>query len=448
MNTPANNPFNLIHRDFFSQQISHVVGIFLYTTALIFILKDYASVEWKIYRFDYIPMGLIEYFSLAIYLALTGYAVPRRIQSPSSLILIFVLILVVIPAGICLMAMEIAGTPKSFETLAAIGLSFAGACLLNRNAASSLNEARRLPHRALVPAMVLVNATLLIYLIYRFGDIMSFASLDSLYEQRQKGSADNFIDGYAQAYSQYVLSTGLIAFGLYRKNIPLILFGFTGSIINFMITAEKSGFLYPFFICALYFIVKSSHGFFKSAAFIMIFISGLLFFSIKMYTQNSIAEFIAWYVGIRTTMSTGSFIVQYMEFFSSRGFTYFSHIRGIGEFIATPSQYANDARWPALGVIIGEDHFGFSRLNANANFIASDGIASLGIAGIPVIFFIFSLYLKILDKSAQGIGSISLVLLLPFALTLSNGSLFTLMTSFGGIFWVIIMNNTFVKRKL
>lgn len=146
-------------------------------------------------------------------------------------------------------------------------------------------------------------------------------------------------------------------------------------------------------------------------------------------------------------MTPGSFIVQYMDFFSHRGYTHFSHIRGIGSVIGTPSQYANDGRWPALGLIVGEDHFGFLRLNANASFVASDGIASFGIIGIPVVFFLVALYLRVLDKSAHGIGGVALVILLPFTLTLSNGSIFTLLTSFGGIFWVIIMRFVFVEGQ-
>lgn len=146
-------------------------------------------------------------------------------------------------------------------------------------------------------------------------------------------------------------------------------------------------------------------------------------------------------------MTPGSFIVQYMDFFSNRGYTHFSHIRGLGAVIGTPSQYANDGRWPALGLIVGEDHFGFLRLNANASFVASDGIASFGIIGIPIVFCLVALYLRVLDKSARGIGGVSLVLLLPFTLTLSNGSIFTLLTSFGGIFWVIIMRFAFVEGQ-
>ena len=97
--------------------------------------------------------------------------------------------------------------------------------------------------------------------------------------------------------------------------------------------------------------------------------------------------------------------------------------------------------------MVGEDFIGFPKLNANANFVASDGIASLGLIGIFVSFLIFSIILKVFDYVGRGIPkTLLLPLLLSIALTLTNGSALSVLTSTGGFLWMLVFRYAFMRK--
>jgi hypothetical protein len=286
---------------------------------------------------------------------------------------------------------------------------------------------------------------LIAFLVYIFGSIMSFSNLDDIYYQRSKGAASNFIEGYAQTYLQYVLATGLLAIGLYSRNIFFMLFALIGSIICYMITAEKSGLMYPIFIIALFSIIRAQSNIVSSTYFVALIFSIIMYFSSLFYQSSSIANFVSWYFGMRSIFIPGAFITYYFDYFSTGSFTNFSHIRGIDMIVPTPSEFVNDPRWPSIGLIVGEEYLKVRNMNANASFIASDGVASLGYLGVAISFFMFGCFIKLLDYVCRGISlDLSLCLLLPICLTLTNGSLFTVLTSFGGIFWILVFKYAFV----
>lgn len=445
MTDRANQPFNL--DDMYAAMI-RIVCSSLYFVAIVLLLRDYAAVEWGIYRIHYDAIDSYDVVAATIFITVAATVVPRRIYSPSSLFLIICYLFVIIPAAVCLLAMDGGSGVNRYTTLFAILFAFVVSALFSRSAGEEVwtVEDRR-PVALLGPGLMILSGLLLIFLFYRFGSIMSFAGLDNLYEQRERGDAANFIEGYAQTYSQYVLSTGLFAFGLYRKNIVYVMFGLLGSLTNFAITAEKAGVMYPVFIACLFAALASRKRILVSINAIMLALSLILIVATYTRYESSISDFICWYLGTRTVLTPGLFIAHYTDFFFDRGYTYFSHIRGLNLFIPIPVQYASDPRWPAIGLMVGEDFIGFPKLNANANFVASDGIASMGLIGIFVSFLIFSIIFKIFDYMGRGIPKrLLLPLLLSIALTLTNGSALSVLTSTGGFLWMIIFRYAFVRQ--
>lgn len=423
-----------------------IVGIFcsaIYFAAVTLMLRNYAAVEWGIYRIHYGSIDLDDLVAITLFVVLGGAFVPRSIESPSSLFLTICYLFIVIPAGVCLTGMDSGSGINRYYTMFFVLLGFLVASLICKRGESN-EELGREPSLFFGPVL-LVGAILLLFFLYlRFGSVMSFVSLDNLYEQRERGSAQNFIEGYAQTYSQYVFSTGLVAFGLFRKNLAYVSVGLVGSIMNFAITAEKSGLMYPVFILALYFALSSGRKILYSSFFVMMLLSVVLFVSALTWEYSSVSDFVCWYFGTRTVLTPGIFIAHYTDFFFDRGYTYFSHIRGLNFFLPIPVQYLSDGRWPALGLIVGEDFIGFPKLNANASFVASDGIASLGQPGIIVAFLIFAAIMRALDWAGRGVPNrLLLPLLLPIALTLTNGSALSVLTSTGGIFWIVMLRYAF-----
>lgn len=418
-----------------------------YFIAIALLLRDYAAVEWTLYRIYYDSINSWDILFAILYLIFSSLLIPSRIESPSSLFIIIVYLFIYIPAGVCLLSMDGEQTINRYITLICISLSFCLSIFFTQIKTHAEIDSSRSPVVSLGPFLLILSCLLLAFLYYRFGSVMSFATLDNLYEQRARGAANNFIEGYAQTYSQYVLSTGLLALGLYQKNLVYIAIGFLGSIVNFSITAEKAGLMYPLFILLLYLALKSKSKIFISIYFIMPILSIILLFSI--YTRDIIyfSEFISWYLGTRSILTPGLFITYYTDFFFERGYTYFSHIRGFSSFVPIPSAYVSDPRWPLIGIMVGEDFIGLARLNANASFVASDGIASIGTIGIFFAFTVFSLIIRIFDSLGRGIpNELLLPLLLSIALTLTNGSALSVLTSTGGFFWMLLLKFAFAEN--
>lgn len=419
------------------------VGIYIYV--LLKFLSDYAAMEWPQYGYSYDGLSLFEAILLLLFTIITSACVPKYINSPSSLSIIILYLFVVIPAAACSVVMNPTGMSNYAAILILITLCFSITCIFFSKNYNYIYKKREVP-----PFFTYFLATfsfiLMILLIYRFGSIMSFSDLDELYDQRAAGAATNLLEGYAQTYLQYVFSTGLLAIGLYYRNVLTIITAILGSMISFMITAEKAGIMYPIFITALYYILSSRVNFFRSINFIILVFSTTIFFSTILFPISSIADFIAWYFGMRTILFPGTFILYYSDFFSSVSFTYFSHLRGFALIVPAPGEFVSDPRWPSLGLIVGEELIKIKNMNANANFIASDGVASMGYIGIVISFALYGGFLRLVDAVCRDIDlRLSLCILLSLFLTLTNGSLLTALTSFGGIFWVVIFKYIFVS---
>lgn len=421
----------------------------IYAFSIKAVLSDFAAPNWPIFSFPYDPPSLFGYLFLIISLSVSAIFVPKILDSPSSLILSFIYVFIIVPMNVACICMEQFSTKNYYILTSFVVFCYILTCSANSalKAQASSNDIVRLEVPAFKWMLGFGFAILGSYLIYRYNDIMELVGLNSLYEQRARGKASNLFDGYAQTYSQYVFSTGLVAFGLYKKNRVFAFAGLLGAVLSYSITAEKAGILFPFFICGLYFMISSSKKIFHSTLIFMISFSVINILSAELYSFSSILEVFAINFGTRSTVLPGVFTFHYYEFFSARGFTDFAHIRGVNIFVPPPDSFSGDARWPVLGVILGEDYIGYPELNANANFVAFDGIASYGLAGVIVPFVVLFGIIRAFDHVTRGVPlQLCLPLLAPIALTLSNSSVFSVLTSFGGFFWMIVFSAMFVAR--
>ncbi|MNQ31954.1 hypothetical protein D3C85_453370 [compost metagenome] len=92
-----------------------------------------------------------------------------------------------------------------------------------------------------------------------------------------------------------------------------------------------------------------------------------------------------------------------------------------------------------LGRILAERMFHVES-NSNASIFATDGAASLGPLGVIVISILLSIWLIMLDRvSRKWDRRFVLPLFLPIAFALVNVSFFTMLTSFGGLFWILFL---------
>lgn len=419
----------------------------IYVYSLLNLLARYASVQWDVYGYSYGGIDFLD--SIALITALTAwvFVLPKKIDRPSSFILIIVYIFVCLPAIVAMVGFENMLEKNRYILLVALVLGFGISCLLIRGfEKNDLNVTREYSSKFIL-LLILSWYICLASMLYSSIGIMSFAGLDSIYEQREIGAAKNLFEGYVQTYFGYVFSPALLTIGLQKKKYIYIVLGCLGAVLLYLVTAEKAVITYPIFIAALFHMLKNKNKLYSTAVFILLIFSIFLLFGAFFHESFETAEFIAWYLGVRTLLTPGAFIVHYADYFSETGYTYFTHISGVSNFIDIPTQYLASARWPSIGHLVGEDYLNIPTLNANANFMASDGIASAGIVGLFFSLILFAIFLIILDRVAKGVSAtISLPILLPIALTLTNGSLFTVLLSFGGLFWIISFKLFFDKH--
>lgn len=432
-----------------SSSATMMLASILYAVSLMYCLAEFASVEWSMYGFTFGEVGILDALILIFVLLVWAIVMPKRISKASSMFLVITHAFVCIPSAVMTVSLNSGNEGHYYPLLIMLGTSFALTCLASRSLHWPTKPRESAP---LVIKLVFVAwCVSFILMVLIFGAIMDFPSLAEIYLQRELGKANNAFEGYLQTYFGYVFSPTLLILGLARKNYLFVIAGWSGGIVLFMVTAEKAVFMYPIFVSALYIVLRSRSGMPLNGYNLYVILSILLIFSTLFFSQSDIAKFIANFIGTRSLLTPGLFVPLYYDYFGEVSYTFGSHISGISSLIDGPMQLTSQHRWPSIGHLVGEDHIGITGLNANATFIASDGIASFGLQGIFFSFLIFSLFLFAIDYSSRGVPlDISLPILLPLALALTNGSLFTVCLSFGGFFLIFFFAYLFkpANKKL
>lgn len=280
---------------------------------------------------------------------------------------------------------------------------------------------------------------LLAILLANYHGIMSIRGLGSIYEQRSLGKASSLLLGYAQTYFGYVLSVALIALGLFNQRIFLVALGWSGCLILYAITAERTIFLLPVLLFFVYKLACYKKQFLL--LFIFLAMSSLYFDFIALYGDSSkLTKDVGFYYLTRVVATPGLFYINYQDYFREVGYTYFSHIKGFNLFIDVPVNFKVDPLYPELGRIVARDVHHINS-NSNASFLSTDGVASLGNFGVVLVSIFMSLVLFFLNiMSSRWPKKFVLPLMAPIALLLTNGSLFTALISFGLLFWILIFS--------
>lgn len=434
------------YRQAFSSPVSLFLASIVYAATLAYCLAAYAAVEWAEYGFSFGEVSVLDTGVLCIVLVVWAAVLPRRIHRPSSLFLIVIYLCVCLPAAVAMVGLEGPSDSFYYPLLSSLGFGFTVACLVARS--FPWRGVSRKDAKPLLPFLFLAWVACLVVLLVSFGSVMSFSGLDDIYAQREQGKAGNLFEGYVQTYFGYVFSPAMLAFGLVRKNYFLVIAGIVGSVVLYMITAEKAVIMYPIFMIFLYLAMRFNASLFLIPSFIALVISALLFFATLFYSDSAIASFVAWYLGIRSLLVPGVFLTHYSNYFGDYGYTLATHITGVNLLMDTPMNFSSHPQWPSIGHLVGEDYLGIPTLNANANFIASDGVAAFGLFGVLFAFLLFAIFLVAFDKCSRGVDKrLVLPLLLPLALMLTNGSLFTAFLSFGGFLFLTVFFFFFKKHQ-
>lgn len=407
------------------------------TYALLFIwaYEHYISVRWHYFLLTFRGLELSSYVMIVLQTAVVAAFMPDKVARPSALILWFLFAFVHVPSLV--VSYSVASAPSDYEpVLLAMTTVLAVAGLMSSRAPAAATpriEPSSFVRRAFEVVWVLVSLSL----IAKYYPIMSLAGLNDVYEQRALALENTGgMFSYVRAYYSGVLTPALLAYGLfYRRPLDTIL-GLIGSILAYMIAAQKMVLIIP----ALMILFRFSHQLGRyHTAYYTSSLAALTGLCALLVNHNPAVRAFADIVLMRAMALPGAFVSQYQDYFRLTGYTWWSHARGISLIVPAPAAHATDPQWPELGRIVGGAYYGFSRgMNSNANLFVADGIAAAGWFGVLVIGAVMIAWLRVMDAACREWNSGFVVLvLIPVAMALTNGQLTTVLLSFGGAFWTL-----------
>lgn len=427
-------------------RIINLVASLAYLLLFFLTYQSYLSVEWGYTGLLYRAMTNGEWAFVIAAVSVTALMLPPRLASPSAIIIWMLCIFVQVPT---LLITFMIGERPSADYMPALGAMTAIVCLasfLSSRNSHLIRDEDPTPDPKFIVISTMVFGAASVILYYQFSEILSFSALDDVYYQRFVASEiGGGLIGYLRTHYAYVFSPVMIAIGLskrgYRFLVPV---GIIGSILTYMIDASKIVLIVPIVVIAFHII--GSYRNYRT----YVFTGGIAFLTAicsVLTSQLSIIKILADLVLLRSIAIPAQTFAQYADLFSMRGYTWWSNVRGINLFVPPPSAYASDPRWPVLGQIVGAEFYGFdSRMNANANLFVGEGVAAGGAVGVLVIGLFFVAWIQALDRAARGWNRHFVVLIsVSMGLALTNTHLSTLLLSFGGFLWLIVL--AFYKPK-
>lgn len=416
-----------------------IASALIYSASLLFAYKTYLYPVWGYYGFSFSEPSAhtIAYSCLGI--LITSSVLPTSLNRPSSVTLLFLYAIVYVPSLVVTACLSGDSISRHSGILTSLTVAIAFSGLVSRLRTIPRRSSNGQPSRKLLLALVIAWVFMVLLNVATYYSIMSFATIETMYEQREAGTSKNYLIAYVQSLFSSVFSPALFSIGLIYRNWIFIFMGVVGSLVIYSITAQKTILLLPIVIYLFYRLQSSRIRLINNISTPLLILS-LITFASSLFHENSVfAALLAAMLVFRTIAIPGLTFSQYHDFFSQHGFTWWSHVKGFSLLIPPPNSLALNHLWPALGYLIGEHVYGREDLNANANLFSGDGVAAAGGLGVLLIGLVFALWLRLLDKISEKWDTrYASLAILPFAISLTNGHFFTSLLSFGGIAWLVL----------
>jgi len=382
--------------------------------------------------------GFIEFAAVSLFIGIAVMIMPLRISNVSSVFLIILLCFLYLPVLVISLGHSRLEMSQTLSMVIASGISY---FLINIISKVSHNANSLDVEQVIVLSRWLVAlwGVACVIFCYVFWEIMSFRGLDEIYLQREMGQASNRASGYLQIYFGYFLSVVLFACGIYLKSKIYIIIGLIGCVLLYMVTAERTVFMLPLLVYAVHYAAMRPSSFVYIFSFFLI-ASAAVFVSVELFYRESPFFYdLGFYYLARVVAIPGVFYEQYYGFFNSVGFTNYSHVTVLSNIFSPDTYFQGDPFYPQLGKIVARDVHHINS-NSNASFLATDGAAAFGFLGVLLISLLLSIYLLLLDYLSNGWPLAFIApAISPLAFVLTNGSVFTVLLSFGGLLWLLIL---------
>lgn len=420
-------------------RVALIAASLLYAAVLYQSHAGYLNATWDYYGFTHFAFDLRDGLMVALLVVVGALFAPRTLGRPSSVFLLMLYAVVYVPTMVVTGGISPDSMERHASILWALAAAFAIACVAVRLQPMREGVEGGVPSRRFNAILLLAWGVACLVLVALYWSVMQLVGEEQLYAQRAAGASTGVVVGYTQTYFANVINPALIAIGLVKKRKALVLIGLAGCIVMFMINAQRTVLITPLAILGLYLLLTRRSALLRSTSFLVTLLAGAVATINATWQSSSLALALGQYLVFRTLAVPGRTLSQYYEVFSLGGYTWWSHVRGVSAIVTAPAHYANDPKWPALGYFIGDWFYVSPDFNINAHLFSGDGVAAAGPLGIVVTGVALAAWLLVLDRASRGWNrDLVLLLVLPVAITLTNGPLFTILLSFGGLFWTLL----------
>lgn len=422
------------------QRVIHTLAAMAYVVLFVRIYDTYLSVVWAYLGMSPLAYAAWEWIFILVQVASVAATLPIRLGRPSAIVIWLLFAFVYVPTIAMTTQIGWHGPAHYVPLLLMLSVIF-----MAMSAASQWPLKARIAGSGLTRPVVDIAflaawAAASVLLLVVFRNILSFSSIDDIYYQRALASDMGGGGlGYVQTYYTYVITPAVLAIGLMKRRWLYIACGLAGFLITYAIDAQKLSLIVPVLMVAIYlsFRFRQTSLALYTGALTAVVAACSLLESATVVTKMVINVLI-----FRAIAVPGQVMSQYYDLFSAKGFTWWSNTRGVSSIVPPPDAFRSDPNWPSLGRIVGNEYYGhlITGVNANANAFAGEGAAAGGLVGLAVIGLAMTAWLRMVDVAAArwSLPFVTLVML-PVALCLSNVSLTTVLISFGGGFWILLM---------
>lgn len=421
-------------------RVVHVVLAMVLLFFFMQIYENYISLLWGYLGMRYRDYRPWELAFVTSQVAIVAAVLPTHLSRPSSIVVWMLYTFVFIPSVVLTPVLGMRESTHYIPVLLLLSMIFIGMATVSQWSLPQRVEGTGLFRPEFDLIFLCAWGASSAILLIAFRDILSLSSVDDIYFQRSlakdlSGGAIN----YVQTYYTYVLSPAVLAIGLMKRNWLYIGCGLAGFLVTYMIDAQKLSLIVPVVMTAIWLAYRYRR---TSLALFTGGLASLVAICAGLTSHTPLTSLIINVLIFRAIAVPGQMLTQYYDLFSERGYTWWSNTRGISLIVPPPAAFQSDRYWPSLGMIVGDEYYGHlvAGVNANANAFAGEGLAAGGLVGLFVIGLAMIAWLRLVDVVASrwSLPLVTLVML-PVALCLSNVHLSTVILSFGGGFWILML---------
>ena len=405
----------------------------LYAFALCY-AYDVISDWWAYFGFTYLLDDEWMLYLACVVAALPSVLLAPRPNTFAQASAWFLYILVFLPCMLVTVMQFSGGTDAVLKVFVSIFVACLLFMVIVRGKVSRWNIPE-IPAQAFWLGLLGLWLVLMTLVLYSFRTSFQIAGSDDIYNQRFIGASvvGNPIVRYSVALLASSINPFMIGLGLFTRRYWVTGLGIGSQVALFGTLAAKAVLLSPVFVVGVYFLGDRQNrlrGNLLLVGLLGVFIAT----SPLLATYNPIGSDLDQLISLiymRTLLISGATFGVYEQFVAIYPLTYFSNNNIISWLVTYPygdlsvGQAVQSSLVAPTSADIGE---------LNSNFLATDGVAALGLWGVPVAAVLCALALRLMSKfipadrtmlmASTGTG---------FLLSLANTSLLTSLVTGGGI---------------